>query len=429
MMSNQTGTPGRHRFIFAITLAVASLFALPGRLAAQAPPPATTTRATPQRGTVKAIDASGLTLTTDTGQQVVIKVPPSARIQRLAPGSTDLKTAETAALSDVAVGDRVLISGAAGETPGSFTASRVILMKSGDIAQRHEAEQGDWKRRGISGIVQSVDAATGALTVSSGTRKLQITTSSATAFRRYADGSVKFEDAKAGTLAQIQAGDQLLARGAKSGDGLAVQAEEIVSGSFKNLAGTIVSVDAAKQSVTLRDLATKRSVTVQVTPNSALHRLPPEEAATLAASARSRSNSVAAPGRSGQAGTVAPGSAPARDARPASDQPASASAAPRSPRSEADRSAAGDYPRGHGGASDLSQIVARLPSLALADLHAGDAVMIVAEQSSSASSNLTAITLLAGVESILAAAPDGAAAMTLSPWSVGTGAPDAGGSQ
>ncbi len=55
--------------------------------------------------------------------------------------------------------------------------------------------------------------------------------------------------------------------------------------------------------------------------------------------------------------------------------------------------------------------------------------MIVAEQSSSDPSNLTAITLLAGVEPILAAAPGGAPAMTLSPWSVGSGSPDAGGSQ
>ncbi len=84
---------------------------------------------------------------------------------------------------------------------------------------------------------------------------------------------------------------------------------------------------------------------------------------------------------------------------------------------------------GRSGGGDLSQIVARLPALALTDLHTGDAVMIVAEQSSSDAASLTAITLLAGVEPILAAAPGGAPAMTLSPWSVGTGAPEGGGSQ
>lgn len=83
---------------------------------------------------------------------------------------------------------------------------------------------------------------------------------------------------------------------------------------------------------------------------------------------------------------------------------------------------------GHTG-GDLSQIVSRLPAVPLTDFHTGDAVMIVAEQTSADSSNLTAITLLAGVEPILAAAPSGSSAMTLSPWSVGTGSPEGGGQQ
>ena len=48
---------------------------------------------------------------------------------------------------------------------------------------------------------------------------------------------MKFEDAKPGTLAQIQAGDQLRVPGTKSEDGSSILAEEMVSGSFKNLAG------------------------------------------------------------------------------------------------------------------------------------------------------------------------------------------------
>lgn len=55
--------------------------------------------------------------------------------------------------------------------------------------------------------------------------------------------------------------------------------------------------------------------------------------------------------------------------------------------------------------------------------------MIVAEQSASDASNLTAVTLLAGVEPLLAAAPGGSSALTLSPWNVGGGSPEGGGSQ
>ncbi len=397
----------RITILLAFTVSAAGLTAtsLSGTLLAQAPTPA---RATPQRGTVKAVEGDHLTLTTDSGQELVVAVPEAARIQRLAPGSTDLKTAEAATLSDIAVGDRVLTTGAPGETPSTFTASRVILMKSGDIAQKHEAEQQDWQRHGAGGIVDSVDGS-GVITVSSGARKLAVTTTAATKFRRYADGSVKFEDAKPGTLSQIHAGDQVLARGAKSDDGSSVQAEEVVSGSFKNLSGTVVSIDATNSTVSLKDLATKRNVTVQLTGNSAIHRLPPEAAARLAA--RSGAGGGAAGGAArtassgGQAHTAS-GSAPGETAGP------------------------GARPGGTGhGGGDLSQVVARLPQVAASDLHAGDAVMIVAEQSSGQAGSLTAITLLAGVEPILASSSSGSSAMTLSPWSVGTGSPDAGGTQ
>ena len=382
---------------------------------------ASAARPAPQRGTVKAIDGNNLTLTTDTGQQVVISVAPDARIQLLAPGSTDLKTAEPATLPDVAVGDRILATGTPGDTAGSFHAARVVLMKSGDIAQRHLAEQQEWQRHGTSGIVTSIDASN-AISVASGNRKLQVIPTPTTAYRRYADGSVKFEDARPGTLADIHVGDQLLARGAKSEDGSSLQAEEIVSGSFRNLSGTISSIYPANNSVSLKDLVSKRSVTVHLTSSSALHRLPQGAAASFAARAH---------GGGGAGGSATPGPAAA-----ATGSPATGSQAPGTPTRQPDRASGGTPDRAStrpagaehsGGGGDLSQVVARLPAIPLSDLHPGDAVMIVAEQSSSDTSSLTAITLLAGVEPILAAAPSGSAAMTLSPWSVATGAPEGGG--
>jgi hypothetical protein len=70
--------------------------------------------------------------------------------------------------------------------------------------------------------------------------------------------------------------------------------------------------------------------------------------------------------------------------------------------------------------------VSRLPNKTIADLKVGDAVMIVASQPDAGSASVTAVTLLSGVEPILAAAP-GAPSMTLSPWSLGEGAPEGGG--
>jgi hypothetical protein len=75
---------------------------------------------------------------------------------------------------------------------------------------------------------------------------------------------------------------------------------------------------------------------------------------------------------------------------------------------------------------DLSQMLNRLPTGSLNDLHSGQAVMLVASQSPSGE-GLTAVTLLSGVEPILAATPGNSPAMTLSPWNVGGGeAPEGG---
>jgi len=222
-----------------------------------------------------------------------------------------------------------------------------------------------------------------------------VTTSGKTQFRRYAGDSVKFEDAKPGTLAQIQVGDQLRVLGAKSDDGSSIQAEEVVSGSFKNLAGLIATIDEANGTLTLKDLATKKTVTVTITANSNVRALPPQAAAMFAARAKG--------------GPAGGGGAPPQGA------------------GQADASGGG-RPGGAGrtAGGDLSQLVGRLPNKTIADLKVGDAVMIVASQPDPGSSKVTAVTLLSGVEPILAAAP-GAPSMTLSPWSLGEGAPDSGG--
>jgi hypothetical protein len=172
----------------------------------------------------------------------------------------------------------------------------------------------------------------------------------------------------------------------------------VVSGSFKNLAGLIATIDAANGTLTLKDLATKKSVTVAITANSNVRTLPPQAAAMFAARAKG-----AGAGASG-------GGSP----QPAGQAEASGGGRP----GGAGRSAGGD----------LSQLVSRLPNKTIADLKVGDAVMIVASQSDPGSGKVTAVTLLSGVEPILAATPSGGPAMTLSPWNLGgEGTPEGGG--
>lgn len=352
--------------------------------------PAAMTR---QIGTVKAISGNNITLATNGDQEVVVTVADGARILELAPGSTTLKDAQTITLSGISVGDRILATGKAGASADTLTALRVILMKSSAIAQQHAAEQADWQKNGSGGIVSAVDASTGTLTVAEGTKKILVKTSNRTLFRRYAGDSVKFADAVPSSLGQIQVGDQVRVRGPKSDDGESIQAEEIVSGSFKNLSGVITTIDAVDGTLKLKDLATKRVMTVKITPNSNVHSLPPQAAKMFAMRARGgvEARSGAVP-TGGARGMGEPG-----------------------PRGGAARSAG----------ADLSQLVSRLPAETISDLKVGDAVMIVASQPEPGSAQVTAVTLLSGVEPILAASPSGSSEMALSPWSVGGDTPDA----
>jgi len=71
---------------------------------------------------------------------------------------------------------------------------------------------------------------------------------------------------------------------------------------------------------------------------------------------------------------------------------------------------------------DPQRLLSRLPSSSVADLQKGEAVMIVStlgDKSRGNSAAVTAITLLAGVEPILTAAPSSIS--LLSPWSLSTG--------
>jgi hypothetical protein len=71
--------------------------------------------------------------------------------------------------------------------------------------------------------------------------------------------------------------------------------------------------------------------------------------------------------------------------------------------------------RGTGGPTDISQMLERMPPVGLADLKRGDAI-IVASTIGVDPMQVTAITVLAGVEPLLTAAPGGGQQMNLGPW-------------
>jgi len=349
-------------------------------------------------GTIKSISANAVTLATDSGFEVTILIQPSTRLLRMAPGQTDLKQATPIQLQDLQVGDRLLAGGSRSDGGKSVTATSAVVMTKADVAAKQERDREDWQKRGVGGLVKAVDAGTGTITLSTGTvgasKTLAVHVSKDTVIRRYALDSVKFDDAKPGTLEQIKQGDQLRARGTKNADGTELAAEEIVSGTFRNVAGTVIATDAGNSTLTVQDLMTKRPVTMKITSDSQLRKLPPMMAQRIAV----RLKGGAQNGPAG-AGNAAGSPVPARAG-------------------EAQAGGAGAGFR-QGGQPDFQQMLSRMPAITLADLQKGEALMIVATEGS-ADVPSTAIILLSGVEPILTAAPSQASTI-LSPWNLSGG--------
>lgn len=415
-------------------------------------------------GTVKSVTATSIILTTDSGAEQTVTFADAARIVRAVPGQTDLKTATPIAVSDIQVGDRVFARGQAGDG-NAVVAVSAIVMKQSDIADKQQHERDEW-RKGVGGIVKTVDAATNTITITVSAKPIIIHLSADTAIRRYAPDSIKFDDAKPGTLDEIKPGNQLRARGTKNADGTEFTAQAIVSGAFRDIAGTVVSTDAANNTVTITDLATKKPVVIKITADSQLRKLPPMVAMGIAMRLKGGAPGAAgagagAPGQgqgggawsggggqgygrgggnAGGASGAAPGGPPAGASGTSATGGASGASQIgdgsqyRTPPSQGGPGAAGGSGgggwrggSGGGGTPDFQQMLSHMPAVAVSDLNKGDAVMLVATEGS-ATSAPTAITLLAGVEPILTAAPPGMSASTiLSPWNLGGGPAGAGG--
>lgn len=398
--------------------------------AAQEPPQNNqgTTKSPPALGTIKSISGNSLILTSDAGVEMNVDVPDSAKIVRIAPGQKDLKDAQTIALTDLQVGDRILVRGKAGDNK-TFSATSIIAMKKADIADKQSHERDEWQKSGVGGLVNNVDPTSGLISVTTPSlrekKNVAVHVTKDTVLRRYAPGSVKFDDAKPAPLGEIRPGDQLRARGEKNADGSELTAQEIVSGSFRNISGTISSLDSAQGTITVHDLATKKNVAVKITSESQLRKLPAPVAQRIAQRLNGSSGANGDQAGSGQTSATRSGAA-----APTAKEPAGGSG--RTPGSTAEDGPQRDFGGrgrgmgpgaggpGGGGAMDLQQMISRMPASTIADLQKGDAVILVGTEASG--NAVTAITLLAGVEPILQGSPNGGASSILSPWSL-SGAP------
>lgn len=359
-------------------------------------------------GEVTAIDPSTkqIKLKSDDGMSYTVTLNDATSLVRIPPGEKDIKKASKISFSDVMVGDRALARGAMDESSKTVPARILVIMTKGDLAQKHEKDREEWQRRGVVGTVTALNPENKEVTITTRGRDAKTVTidASAASFLRYSPDSVRFADAKPSAFADLQPGDTLRVLGDKNEDGTHLKAEELVSGAFETIAGTVDSVDPVTGEVRITNLQTKKPVVVKTNQDSLLRRLDPQVATLLARRLR--------PNSSG-GGSAAPGG------RPASSENAPPPGAP------GEQGGPGRFRGGFGGpggaaGGDLQQILERMPQLSLSELKKGDAV-IVSSAKNPGDSAVTAFAFVAGVEPFLAAAPRTAGQVNLGSWNLDLG--------
>jgi hypothetical protein len=368
-------------------------------------------------GSITAISGNNITIKTAAGDEHQVEVPSTATLKRIEPGQTSLANASTISLSDLAVGDRVLAILSSNSTGATPQASEIVAIKHADVVKKQEQEAQAWSE-GVGGLVKSVDPGTGTIVVTAGaglnSKTVTVHTTSSTLLKRYATASVSYAQATPAPITDVHPGDQLMARGTKNADGTEIAAQEVVSGSFRNVSGLISSVDSSNQTIVVKDLLTKKPVSIHITPEAQMRQLPERMAQFLAMRLKGEASGAAA-GRGGRPENGAGGGENARGGENGGGA----------------GMRRGGPGMGAGGRGEMNpqQILDRAPAIKFSDLQKGEAVMLVATQGTS---DVTAITLIAGVEPLLEAP---ASRDLLSNWSMsnGSGAADSegggGGSQ
>ena len=324
-------------------------------------------------------DTREAVVTTAAGSKVTVTLSDSTVYMRIPPGEKTKDKFIKITATDFGVGDSVYARGRISEDQKTMPAREFFVMSKGEIADKRDREREAWRTRGIAGTVTALTPETKEITIDArtaeGPKPIVIAANAGTKYRRYAPNSVRFSDAKSGSFADLVVGDQVRALGTKNSDGARFTPDEIVSGSFQTLTGTISEIDAGKNELKISDQATHQSVTVVVSKDSTLRRLTPELLAAL---------TQTPPGKPFEPNAAAP----------AGSSPAKAS-------------------------GDLQEMFDQLPTFTLSELKVGDAILVSSTKSGEAM-KATAIAVVSGVGPLLQSAQgDGRKAVALGQMSLG----------
>jgi co-chaperonin GroES (HSP10) len=337
-------------------------------------------------GEVKAIDsaANQMVVRADSGVLFTVTLSDKTQYLRVAPGETSLTKATKITLADVGAGDRVLARGRGAADQKTVPALQVVVMSKADLAKKQEQERAEWRRRGVSGIVASVNPSTQEITVSSRTlmglpQSVIIPVTDKVMMRRYPPDTIpKYSDARPSKFEEVKVGDQLRALGDKTPDGTHLTAEEVVFGTFKIAGGVVTAIDAATNQIKITELQTKKPLTIILKPESVLRRVPAGGGMFTAGM--------------GAGGPGAGGGGPAPGQGQGQAQPRPQGAGPGGPQ--------GAGPGRGGAGMNMADMLERLPIITLNDLKVGDTIIMSSLQGSDPT-QLTAISLVAGIEPLL----------------------------
>jgi len=335
-------------------------------------------------GEVKNLDAASnqIIVRADSGVLYTVNLSERTKYKRSAPGAKSLENATAITLADVGSGDRVWAYGRVSEQQKTVPAQMLVVMSKADLAKKQEQERAEWRRRGVSGIVASVNPSTQEITVSSrslmgAAQAVIIPVTDKVMMRRYPPDTIpKYSDARPSKFAEVKVGDQLRALGEKTADGTHLTAEEVVFGTFKIAGGVVTAIDAATNQIKITELQTKKPLTIILKPESVLRRLP-------------AGGGMFAGGMGGGPGTA--GGAPAQGQGQGQAQQRPQGAGPGGPQ--------GGGP-GRGAGMNMADMLERLPTISINELKVGDTIIMSSLQGSDPT-QLTAISLVAGIEPLL----------------------------
>jgi hypothetical protein len=313
-------------------------------------------------GVIKSINAgvSEFIIAPDEGGEMRVIAGSGASLLRVAPGDKDLSKAAKILMEEIAAGDRVLIRGKR-SSEGILAASIIVVISKADLAHKHEAEQAEWKRRGISGRISAIDAIQRKITISPSSKSLPpvvtISLAENAIQKRYRPDSIRFDDAVASTLDEIRVGDQIHVLVDKNTTAEYV-GQQIVSGTFRTFVAVVVSADSAGGAFSAKERGSEQPFVARVSQDSILRKLTPAIAKRLT------QNELEEESKSRSSHSVGETSAP------------------------------------RGPSIDTQTILEKASPLSLGDLRPGDAI-IISCTATKQTGPITAFAVLAGAEPLL----------------------------